>query len=231
VETTSVPVQQGLGGISSTLIIIVGLAVLVMFILTMGLIFNWFDFLRPKPKQITIQKTEPQQKTDGLSYAQLPDQPPLDDAGKDEPDESAKLDALPGEDKPAGELPPAPVTPPDSISHIEIPVAPLTTGIILVREDGVRMQVTALPAVIGRSSDCQVILADESVSNHHAEIFIDAETGEVNIRDLGSRNGLWVNDQPTSWNVLQDGDVIGCGSVRLTYQYALPNAADGKEAS
>ena len=230
-ETTSVPVQQGLSGSGSMLIIIVGLVVVVMLALTMVLIFGLPRFLRKKPKQITIQKTEPQQKTDGLSYAQLPDQPPLDDAGKDEPVESAKLDALPGEDKTAGELPPAPVTPPDDISHIEIPVAPITTGIILVREDGVRMQVTALPAVIGRSSDCQVILADESVSNHHAEIFIDEETGEVNIRDLGSRNGLWVNDQPTSWNVLQDGDVIGCGGVQLTYQYALPSAADGKEAS
>lgn len=230
-ETTSVPVQQGLSGSGSMLIIIVGLVAFVMLTLTMVLIFGLPRFLRPKPKQITIQKTEPQQKTDGLSYAQLPDQLPLDDAGEDVAIESPNLDALQGEDKPEVETPPDPVTPPDDNSHIEIPFAPMTTGIILVREDGVRMQVTALPAVIGRSSDCQVILADESVSSHHAEIFMDEETGEVNIRDLGSRNGLWVNDQPTSWNVLQDGDVIGCGGVQLTYQYALPTAADGKEAS
>ena len=45
---------------------------------------------------------------------------------------------------------------------------------------------------LGRSPDCNISLADGSVSAHHA--YIAAERGELFVRDLGSTNGVLVND-------------------------------------
>ncbi|MGD2105070.1 MAG: FHA domain-containing protein [Anaerolineae bacterium] len=62
--------------------------------------------------------------------------------------------------------------------------------------------------VIGRSSDCDVVLPKRQVSRHHAEIERDDE-GYL-LRDLGSKNGTYVNgrvvgDEP---HRLKDGDEI-----------------------
>jgi len=63
--------------------------------------------------------------------------------------------------------------------------------------------------LIGRSPDCDVILPERPVSRHHACIERTPD-GRYTIRDLGSKNGTYVNgeevrDEP---RVLQDGDEI-----------------------
>ena len=57
--------------------------------------------------------------------------------------------------------------------------------------DGLRLDrlLTDLPAVLGRSSVCDVQLDHEQVSRRHAEITRDRE-GKLWLRDLGSRNGV-----------------------------------------
>lgn len=44
--------------------------------------------------------------------------------------------------------------------------------------------------VCGRGDDCDVVLNDASVSTHHAEIIFEGKT--VRVRDLDSRNGVWI---------------------------------------
>jgi len=61
---------------------------------------------------------------------------------------------------------------------------------------------------IGRSSDCDVVLPMRQISRQHAEIERDA--GSYVLRDLGSKNGTYVNgqrvlDEPYR---LKDGDEI-----------------------
>jgi hypothetical protein len=70
--------------------------------------------------------------------------------------------------------------------------------------------------VIGRSSDCDVVLADPNVSRRHAEI---RRLGEgYSLVDLGSTNGTEVNGQRVTETSLMNGDVIGVGTTRITFE-------------
>ncbi len=69
--------------------------------------------------------------------------------------------------------------------------------------------------VIGRSSSCDLSLAGGLISRQHAQLTVDADG--LTIVDLGSRNGVRVNDVcidgPTA---LQHGDKIAVGFEALT---------------
>lgn len=45
--------------------------------------------------------------------------------------------------------------------------------------------------VVGRALDCDLVLQDPHVDAHHLEITMDAHTGRLSGRDLGSLNGTW----------------------------------------
>jgi hypothetical protein len=74
---------------------------------------------------------------------------------------------------------------------------------------GQRWLIEGDAVLIGRGSDCDVILPERQVSRHHARI--ERMAGGVYVlRDLGSKNGTHVNgeevrDRP---RVLEDGDEI-----------------------
>lgn len=67
---------------------------------------------------------------------------------------------------------------------------------------------------IGRDAGCAILLSwDTMVSRNHAELAWSG-SGWV-ARDLGSRNGLWVNGVRTAEHVLNVGDQIGVGQTWL----------------
>lgn len=67
---------------------------------------------------------------------------------------------------------------------------------------------------IGRSTDNDIVIAEESVSRAHAEI--DCQDNRLVIRDLGSKNGTFVNQERIEKpHVLKSGDQIHIGQ-RLT---------------
>lgn len=67
---------------------------------------------------------------------------------------------------------------------------------------------------IGREAGCGVLLAhDTMISRIHAEITWDGSRWTV--RDLNSRNGLWVNGVRVSQHALSPGDQIGLGQTWL----------------
>lgn len=68
---------------------------------------------------------------------------------------------------------------------------------------------------IGRSSDCHLVLDDPSISRRHAEIWHLRDQFEV--RDLGSTNGTYVNDQLVSTRQLSAGDNVRIGNYLFTY--------------
>jgi EAL domain-containing protein (putative c-di-GMP-specific phosphodiesterase class I) len=78
-----------------------------------------------------------------------------------------------------------------------------------------RYDLTAFPARIGRQPECAVHLPAGRISRRHAEIRRDRR-GALEIRDLGSTNGTFVNgrriDGPTA---LFSGDVIHIGDREL----------------
>jgi uncharacterized protein (DUF1684 family) len=62
---------------------------------------------------------------------------------------------------------------------------------------------------IGRSSACQIVLGDDTVSRRHAELRY--EDGRWLLRDLGSSNGTYVNGRFVTEAEVRRGDVIHLG--------------------
>ncbi len=67
--------------------------------------------------------------------------------------------------------------------------------------------------VAGRSSDANLVLADDTVSRKHARIY--SARGTLWLRDLGSRNGTLVNGRNVSHHRLRPGDRITIGASLL----------------
>jgi pSer/pThr/pTyr-binding forkhead associated (FHA) protein len=73
--------------------------------------------------------------------------------------------------------------------------------------------------VIGRSADCQLALDDPLVSRRHA--LLTVRTDGVTVEDLGSRNGVRLNDKKIEGRVeVVHGDVIIIGSQEMVLEGA-----------
>ena len=67
--------------------------------------------------------------------------------------------------------------------------------------------------MIGRSSSCDVVLANPDVSRQHAQILCDDVQGWI-VEDLGSTNGVVVNGGRVDGSLrLSNGDQIKLGPV------------------
>lgn len=88
-------------------------------------------------------------------------------------------------------------------------------------QGGSRIRVSTSPWHVGRGEDNELVLADSSVSRHHAEITRRGEGGFV-VRDLDSLNGLFVNDKKVREASIRDGTQIDFGDVRFTFQVEDP---------
>lgn len=71
------------------------------------------------------------------------------------------------------------------------------------------------PVELGRLPTNDVSLPSTKVSRKHAQIFI--RDGEYVIVDLGSANGVYVNNNRVEESLLRDGDVIGIGRYKLQF--------------
>lgn len=69
--------------------------------------------------------------------------------------------------------------------------------------------------VIGRTAENDIILNHKSISRHHAKVIRDGE--KYVVVDLESANGVRVNGTQQERMVLDSGDVIELGHVRLKY--------------
>ncbi|PTS83770.1 FHA domain-containing protein [Pseudomonas sp. HMWF032] len=65
----------------------------------------------------------------------------------------------------------------------------------------------------GRSVKCELCFSDQELSRRHCEFYLRDDVLEV--KDLASANGLWVNQQKVSSAALQPGDQLKMGSVSL----------------
>jgi hypothetical protein len=77
-----------------------------------------------------------------------------------------------------------------------------------------RTPITPIPFQVGRSANLDLVLPSAHVSKHHAEIYSDGET--LRVRDLGSRNGTFLNRQPVADAPLHMGDVLHFGDFEFT---------------
>jgi hypothetical protein len=75
---------------------------------------------------------------------------------------------------------------------------------------GQKVAIDKQSVIIGRGGadvDCDITLPERQVSRQHAEIYLDQ--GQYYLRDLGSKNGTYLNGQPVTEQVeLRDNDAI-----------------------
>jgi hypothetical protein len=71
-------------------------------------------------------------------------------------------------------------------------------------------------ARIGRANECDVLLADPSVSRAHA--IVETTGLEPTVRDLGSTNGTYVNGERIESKALRDGDELRFGNTRMQFE-------------
>ncbi len=81
---------------------------------------------------------------------------------------------------------------------------------------GRNFPIVLFPAVIGRGTECEVFLDNASISRQHA--VVEEKDGRFHIRDLGSRNGIRLADQPVHEAVLNAGDVVTVGDIQLRFE-------------
>lgn len=69
--------------------------------------------------------------------------------------------------------------------------------------------------VIGRAEDCHMRARSDAISRRHCAVLI--RSSHVSVRDLGSRNGTYVNGvRIESEHALQDGDHLQVGPLEFT---------------
>ena len=74
------------------------------------------------------------------------------------------------------------------------------------------------PIVIGRDDKCDLQIVDPVVSRRHLQMTYDAESHRGKAQNLGSTNGMRVNDTDVATEAsLSDGDVIQIGDTLLLF--------------
>lgn len=67
--------------------------------------------------------------------------------------------------------------------------------------------------MIGRSTGCELVLQQDTVSRRHAQLYF--REGRWIVVDLGSTNGTFLNEQLVRRTELLPGDIVRFGAVRL----------------
>lgn len=80
-------------------------------------------------------------------------------------------------------------------------------------------EVTRRVVLIGRSRQCDLVLADPNVSRRHAEL--RQRGNDYLVVDLDSTNGVEVNGQKVKTKVLRNGDLINLGTMRVRFERQL----------
>lgn len=113
------------------------------------------------------------------------------------------------------------------------PTAALTLRIASRQGPTFTLDATADNA-LGRSADADIVVADRLASRMHAAVRFDSALRQWVVRDLGSRNGTWVDGQRITTGPLADGGTIRIGTSELVFRLVAPvsppaaSAEDGR---
>lgn len=71
--------------------------------------------------------------------------------------------------------------------------------------------------VVGRAASANLVVADPDMSREHFAVTWEGE-GRYRVRDLGSKNGLFVNGKAATDSQLTPGDEVRAGGTRLRFE-------------
>ena len=94
----------------------------------------------------------------------------------------------------------------------------MNISLVLVKKNGSTKNFS-LPSsvtVVGRRQDCDMCIPLMVVSRRHCEL--DQDQGRLKIRDLGSRNGTFVNGRQIDEAELNSGDQIQIGPLTFSVE-------------
>lgn len=80
---------------------------------------------------------------------------------------------------------------------------------------------------LGRSPDNDIQINDATISSHHCEVNVSDIS--ISVRDLGSRNGSFVDGKKIEKAVLQSGELLRLGQVEMCFQLQEVNIAIPKQ--
>ncbi len=94
---------------------------------------------------------------------------------------------------------------------------------------GQTFQVPRGKFILGRETDCHLVLDSNSVSRHHCVLLLDDYT--LRIRDLASKNGTFVNRDQTrvGERILVHGDTVRVGDMVIRVELESGSAAASLE--
>jgi len=133
------------------------------------------------------------------------------------------LAGAPGPARPANNVAPRPVPPPDMIGEatavFAAPQSNVPRAQLAIRAPGgpvLRIPVRAGTLRLGRSLDNDIVLGDDKVSRHHGQIGV--RLGMLVYTDLGSTNGSLLNSSAVTEIALGPGDVLQVGNSTITIE-------------
>ena len=106
------------------------------------------------------------------------------------------------------EVPTSEDLPPNATATLVIRQGPKKGSRIALESEGADV-------TIGRHPESSVFLDDVTVSRRHA--VVEAVEAEFLVRDVGSLNGTYVNQERVEEQVLQNGDEVQVGKFKLVF--------------
>lgn len=103
-----------------------------------------------------------------------------------------------------------------------LPAVP-TNPTLVIESNGQVIPLTELPIVLGRAPESAVVLDHPSVSAQHARLYRDPNFG-LCIEDLGSLNGLYVDQALTRRNLLHRDCRLALGEVIVLFRIGAAKA-------
>src|SRR5262245_56641352 len=111
---------------------------------------------------------------------------------------------------------------------------PLNAKLVVVGGDVKTTEIKLrLPSTVGRGRGTTIMLPHPLVSRQHCELF--ENNGQLMVRDLGSLNGTFVNNQRVTESPLPPGELLTIGTVTFRAMYdahpdSQPPAGAGTQA-
>jgi hypothetical protein len=101
----------------------------------------------------------------------------------------------------------------------KLAAAPVYARLQVLDGDGTELLMRTTALRVGRGTDNDLALKNDSVSRHHAEIHRTRE-GDFTITELNSGNGVLVNGEHVTKTTLKNDDIIELGEVRIRFLIA-----------
>jgi pSer/pThr/pTyr-binding forkhead associated (FHA) protein len=91
---------------------------------------------------------------------------------------------------------------------------------LVALDGGLDIVLDATPIVVGRHPHCEFRLFSRRVSRRHC--CIGVVNGEVEVRDLGSTNGILINCRQTQSGWMRSGNVLSIAHFRYRLEHGPP---------